>query len=466
MTCPRFICVLVLAAALLSGVAHAKNPEQPETAVPPGSDMTFLDHAGTGPFWFGAEANSILQAHPSFPAKYPNDYTDLRSLHSDSEAAISGLFTVFGAYRPFRTTELILDPEMAVGGGISQAQGLAGFTNLDVVRNPSLPKVPYIGRAEIHQLIPLSQDWEPNEDRGPISSFTYVPRHRLELRVGKMSTADIFDVNPAASDSHMQFMNWAVDNNGAYDYAADTRGYTYGAIVEYQGPRFELRFGEMLMPIKANGPDLDWGVSKNRAENLELELKYRRESAWAGTVRLLAYQNNANMGSYQEAIDAFESHVDAKPDITVHRQAGRSKRGLGVNVIQNLWGVARGFVRLGWNDGKNETFAYTEIDNTFEVGGDVRGLVWKRPDDRIGIAFVSSGLSSAHREYLRLGGIGFIIGDGNLNYARETIVEQYYNFHVWRGAFLAEDFQFVVNPAYNADRGPVSVISLRGHLEF
>jgi high affinity Mn2+ porin len=456
------MCVLVLSASLWAPTARAKNSEQPEDAMPPGGDMTFLDHEGTGPLWLGAEANSIFQTHPSFPSKYAGPH----SLHANAEAAISGLVTAFAAYRPFSTTELILDPEMAVGGGLSQAVGVAGFTNLDVVRNPTLSHLPYLGRYEIHQMIPLSRDWEPNEDRGPISSFAFVPRHRLELRAGKMSTADIFDVNPAASDSHMQFMNWAVDNNGAYDYAADTRGYTYGAIVEYQGPRFELRFGEMLMPTVANGLDVDWKVSKNRAENLELELKYRRGTAWAGTVRLLAYQNYARMGSYREAIDAVAGMAGAIPNIEASRRDGRSKRGLGVNVIQNLWGRARAFARLGWNDGANETFAYTEIDDTLELGGDVRGTSWKRPDDKIGLAFVSNGLSSVHREYLRLGGQGFIIGDGNLTYARETIVEQYYNLHVWWGAFLAEDLQFIANPGYNSDRGPVWVFSLRGHLEF
>jgi high affinity Mn2+ porin len=456
------MCVLVLLAASRAGPARAKNPEQPETAVPVGSDMDFLDHDKMGPFWLGAEANSIFQTHPGFPSKYSGAH----SLHAPAEAAISGLVTLFAAYRPFSTTELILDPEMAVGGGLSQAVGVAGFTNLDVVRNPTLSHLPYLGRYEIHQLIPLSRDWEPNEDRGPISSFAMVPRHRLELRVGKMSTADIFDVNPAASDSHMQFMNWAVDNNGAYDYAADTRGYTYGAIVEYQGPRFELRFGEMLMPTVANGLDVDWKVSKNRAENLELELKYRRGTAWAGTVRLLAYQNYARMGSYREAIDAVAGMAGSTPNIEASRRDGRSKRGLGVNFIQYLGGQARAFARLGWNDGANETFAYTEIDNTLELGGDLRGTSWKRPDDKIGLAFVSNGLSSVHREYLRLGGQGFILGDGGLTYARETIVEQYYNLHVWWGAFLAEDIQLIANPGYNSDRGPVWVCSLRGHLEF
>jgi high affinity Mn2+ porin len=454
--------LLVFTAWLGGGVAHARNPEEPEDATPTGRDLTFLDHTGLGTLWFGAEANSIFQAHPSFPSAYAGAH----SLSSRGEAAISGLFTAFVTYRPDRTTELILDPEMAVGNGLSSALGIAGFTNLDVVRNPTLPHRPYIGRVEIHQLIPLSPEWEPNQDRGPISSFAFVPRHRLEIRVGKMSTADIFDVNPAASDSHLQFMNWAVDNNGAYDYAADTRGYTYGAIIEYQGPFFELRWGEMLMPKVANGIDLAWDVAKNRAENLELEIKYRRDRDWAGTVRLLAYQNFANMGSYQEAINGFLAHVDALPTITAHEHAGSTKRGLGVNVIQNLFGVARGFARLGWNDGQNETFAYTEIDDTIEVGGDLLGPSWHRPDDKIGLAFVSNGLSTVHREYLRLGGQGFILGDGGLRYARETIVEHYYNCHVWRGAFLAEDVQLVANPGYNADRGPVWVFSLRGHLEF
>jgi hypothetical protein len=456
------MCAL-LASALWAFPARAKNPEEPETAIPPGSDMDFGDHSGTGPLWLGAEVNSIFQAKPSFPSKIP---PGPHSLRSDAEWAISGLATVFLAYRPLSTVELILDPEIALGGGLSNALGLAGFTNLDVVRNPTLSHTPYIGRAEVHMVIPLSAEWEPNTDRGPISSFVAVPRHRLELRAGKMSTADVFDVNPAASDSHLQFMNWAVDNNGAYDYAADTRGYTYGAIVEYQGPRIEVRFGEMLMPIQANGIDLDWNIATNRAENLELEIKYRRDPLWWGTVRLLGYQNFANMGSYREAIDAFNAGIDPVPDIVAHRKAGRSKRGVGVNVIQSLGGLVRGFLRLGWNDGKNETFAYTEIDNTILVGGDVRGEPWRRPDDKVGLAFVTNGLSSLHAEYLRLGGLGFILGDGSLTYGRETIVEHYYNLHVWKGAFVAEDIQFIANPGYNRDRGPVWVFSLRGHLEF
>jgi high affinity Mn2+ porin len=472
-----FTCLVVLSASLWAAAARAKNPEAPETAIPVGSDMDFLDHEKMGPFWFGAEVNSIFQTHPSFPSKYAGT----NSLRAPAEAAISGLATVFTAYRPFSTTELILDPEMAVGGGLSTALGVAGFTNLDVVRNPTLSHLPYIGRVEVHQLIPLSSEWEPNEDRGPISSFRMVPRHRLELRVGKMSTADLFDINPAGSDSHMQFMNWTVDNNGAYDYAADTRGYTYGAVVEYQGPFVEARFAEMLMPTVANGITLDWDLAKDRAENLELEIKYSRRADWRGTLRLLGFLNHAAMGSYGAAMAASDM-TGLVPDITASRQKGRLKGGFGINEFQEIGPFFRGFARIGWNDGKNETFAYTEVDNTFELGADARGTRWRRPDDRVGLAVVSNGISDLHAEYLRRGGIGFLLGDGpgcsptthvcppapgsRLTYARETIVEQYYNLHVWWGAFLAEDVQLIANPGYNSDRGPVWVFSLRGHLEF
>jgi hypothetical protein len=500
LTPPRraWMCVLVLSASFGAADAFAKNPEEPETAVPVGSDMDFLDHDKEGPYWLGAEANGIFQTNPSFSSKYnghnsfggqPWDPTrpwaNQQLSRGRADAAISGLATLFLGYRPTSTTELILDPEIAIGGGLSTALGIAGFTNLDVVRNPTLSHLPYIGRAEIHQLIPLSDDWEPNEDRGPISSFTSVPRHRLELRAGKMSTADLFDINPVGSDSHMQFMNWTIDNNGAYDYAADTRGYTYGAVVEYQGPYVETRFGLMLMPTVANGLDLDWNLSKNRAENLEVEIKYSRRAQWRGTLRLLGYLNHARMGSYAEAI-AMPQMVGLAPDITLSRKDGRLKGGFGINEFQEFGPILRAFFRVGWNDGKNESFAYTEVDNTFAIGADVRGTRWRRPDDKLGLAFVSNGISSLHAEYLRRGGIGFILGDGPgcdtdpttmtrichaapgsyLTYARETIVEQYYNLHVWWGAFLAEDVQFIANPGYNADRGPVWVFSLRGHLEF
>ncbi len=449
----------LMAAALLLTAPHAAADRAPEPAKPP-PEVTFFDH-DAAPFWFSGEVNSIFQYKQ--PMRSP--YSGVNSLRGDGEYAISGLFTAFFAYAPFRVTELIADAELAAGGGISQAVGLAGYTNLDVVRNPTLSHEPYLARVQIHQLIPLSRRWVENPERGPLSSFAMVPRHRLELRAGKLGTPDTFDLNPAGSDSHMQFMNWSVDNNGAYDYAADTRGYTYGAVVEYKGPIFEARYGLMLMPKVANGLDVDWDILHSRGDNLELMAKYGPDG-WAGALRLTGFWNHANMGSYREAIDAFIGGADPSPDITAHRQPARTKAGFGVNVIQELAGVARLFARGGWNDGKNETFAYTEIDDTVEVGADLAGKRWHRPHDRTGIAFVSNGISELHREYLRLGGLGFLLGDGTLDYARELVIEHYYTAHVWRGAFAAGDVQFISNPGYNHARGPACVLSLRGRLAF
>jgi hypothetical protein len=413
------------------------------------TNETFIDHGRYAPFWFGAELNAIFQAHPTFAAPY----SGTNSLRAGGESATSALFTVYFAYQPHRTTEIILDAEMAFGGGLSSALGVAGFTNLDVVRNPTLSSEPYVARLEIHQMIPLSRDWEPNADRGPLSTFARVPRHRLELRLGKMSTADVFDVNPAGSDSHLQFMNWTVDNNGAYDYAADTRGYTYGLVVAYEGPLLAVRFAEMLMPKVANGIDIDFDVTRSHSEQLEVQLDYLRRRHWAGTLRVLGYENFANMGSYAEAIAAFTDGSDVQPDITLHRHARNTKFGFGLNAMQELGGVVRAFARGGWNDGRHESYAYTEVDDTFELGFDVAGAWWRRPIDKIGLAVVTNGISALHQQYLRLGG-------------HEDIVELYYNAHVWRGAYAAGDVQLVDHPGYNQDRGPAWVLSLRGHLEF
>jgi high affinity Mn2+ porin len=358
---------------------------------------------------------------------------------------------------------------------------MGGFTNLDVVRNPTLGSEPYLARIVLRQIVPLSTVSTP-VTRGPMQVGASLPVRRLEVAFGKLSTADFFDRNSAGSDSHLQFMNWAVDNNGAYDYAADTRGYTYGLVVTYESPALAVRFGEMLMPKIANGIQIDWAIGKSRAENLEVELRYALAGR-AGTLRLLGYLNHANMGRYRAAIDSFVTDPGADaacradtakeqeralpgPVIECHREAGRLKLGTGLNFEQQIVGPLRGFGRLGWNDGRNESFAYTEVDNTVELGLDLAATWWHRADDKVGLAAVSNGLSAVHREYLALGGKGFLLGDGQLSYGREQIVEGYYTALVGRGFSVAGDVQFISHPGYNRDRGPLTVGSLRLHQEF
>ncbi len=317
----------------------------------------------------------------------------------------------------------------------------------------------------IRQIIPLS-DEKIEEERNPWYLATEVPVRRLELRFGKMGTNDFFDINEAGSDSHSQFMNWTADNNGAYDYAADTRGYSIGLLVEYHDRNWTFRFAEMLMPKVANGIDLQWNLRKAHADNFELELHPKIAGKRTSTVRVLSYINHANMGVYRDAINNFLTGQTPVPEITVHPERTTIKYGFGLNLLQEVGSDLRLFGRFGWNEGQHESYAYTEVDQTVEVGVDYSGQRWKRKADKVGALFISNAISADHQHYLELGGKGFLLGDGALTYGRETIEEAYYNFHVWRGLFTAFDLQHINNPGYNRDRGPVLVPGMRIHLEF
>ncbi len=411
-------------------------------------------------FWISGQANFIRQQHGSFPAAYsgPN------SFDAHAEHATSRVLTLYTGFQITKNLEILADVEETGGGGLSNALGIAGFTNLDVVRNPSLSKAPYMAREMLHWTVPLS-DESAEATRNPLSLAPTLPVRRLEFRLGKMSTVDFFDVNSAGSDSHLQFMNWAVDNNGAYDYAADTRGYTYGLLMEYYDRNWVFRFGEMLMPTVANGTTLDWDLARARSENWELELHRGLFPGRTTIVRLLSFVNHANMGSYREAIDGYLSGLDPVPNITEYREQGRVKYGFGLNVEQPLTSQWRAFGRLGWNNGATESFAYTEIDRTAELGSDLYGKLWHRASDKVGAAFVTNGISGDHARYLQLGGLGFLLGDGGLTYGLEKIFETYYTAHIWRGVSFAADWQHITNPGYNEVRGPVSVVSFRIQIE-
>jgi len=411
-------------------------------------------------FWISAQANFIRQQYPTFDAKY----SGANSFLPAGEHATSRIETLYTGFQITRQLEILADVESAGGAGLSSALGIAGFTNVDVVRNPTLGEDPYVSRVMLHYTIPLSKE-STEATRNPLSLASTVPVRRLELRLGKMSTADFFDLNSIGSDSHLQFMNWSLVNNGAWDYAADTRGYTYGLVAEYYDKAWAARFGEMLMPTVANGITLDWDLARARGENFEYEYHGAFLPKRAGVLRALAFVNHANMGNYMQAIDGYLSGKDAVPDITLSRKQGRVKYGFGLNAEQEISSLCRAFGRLGWNDGATESFAYTEIDHTASIGADFRGKPWHRAQDKLGAAFVVNGISAAHARYLALGGAGFILGDGGLNYGTEKIFETYYTAHVWRGISFAGDYQHVANPGYNRDRGPADVFSLRVHVE-
>jgi hypothetical protein len=427
--------------------------------------LTMFPHREGGQFWVSGQANIIFQGRLPFHSPYegPNSF---RSSAEYKTSLVGTLYTAVRATHSIRyNTDLILDVESAGGRGLSQALGLAGFTNLDVVRNPNLGSAPYLARYQIHQVFGLT-DETSKQDASPFALATSVSVRRFEFRIGKMTLPDFFDFNDVGSDSHLQFMNWTVDNNGAWDYAADTRGYTVGGIAEYDDRSWTLRYGIFSMPVVANGIDLDWAWSRAHGQNGELELKHSLVPRRKGTTRVLFYANRAHMGVYREAVDAYLNGNDPTPTITAHEHFGALKYGFGYNTQQELTENLRVFGRFGWNEGQHESFAYTEVDQTVEIGGDLAGRVWHRSQDKIGLAVVSNAIKRDHQNYLGYGGLGFLLGDGKLNYGRENIVDSYYDWHAWRGMFYAMDVQHISDPGYNRDRGPAWVGSVRAHVDF
>jgi high affinity Mn2+ porin len=434
-----------------------------DAAASPTSDPLpiMFPHQEWSRLWLSGQANIISQWHPTFPSPYQGPH----SLTPEAQDATSHVFTLFTGLRFSSTTELLCDVQETGGHGIGEALGLAGFTNLDVVRNPSLGKAPYIARLMIHQIFPLGRAKKP-ADQTPFSLFRELPERRIEVRFGKFSMADFFDVNTYGSDSNFQFMNWTVDNAGSYDYAADTRGYTFAAMFEYHDHLGTVRFAEALMPKVANGINLDADLARARAENIEFEFHKKTFRGQTGVLRLLSYVNHANMGVYQQAINNFLAGLTPEPEITDHPLQTTIKYGFSGNFEQPLNDWLGIFGRWGWNEGQHESYAYTEVDQTDQIGAAFKGTLWHRKWDRAGVVYVSNGISHDHAEYLALGGDGFLLGDGHLNYGRENIIETYYTLHAWRGIYPAFGLQHINNPGYNRDRGPVLVPSLRLHVEF
>jgi hypothetical protein len=451
--------------------AAEKGSEDAGPAAPPDAQtLTMFPHSDTARYWISGQANSIFQMHGHFRSPYegPN------SLIDDFEAKASEVATLYMGFqlRPNSryNTDLIVDVENAGGRGISQALGLAGETNLDVVRNPTLSILPYLSHGEIHQIIGLTSEMV-DQERDPFSLATKVPVRRFEIRIGKMSLPDSLDVNSVGSDSHLQFTNWTIDNNGAWDYAADTRGYTMGGILEYDDRVWSARYAIAAMPTVANGINLDWAFSRANGQNWEFELRKGLlarllNSRRKGALRVLSYVNHAHMGDYRESVQQFLAGNVTTPDITQTERNGAVKYGFGLNTEQEVTDSLRLFARFGWNEDQHESFAYTEVGQTILFGGDLSGHNWHRVNDKVGAAFVSNAIKRDHQNYLHYGGLGFLLGDGNLTYGREDILEWYYNAHVWHGLYGMFGGTEIAHPGYNTVRGPVYVTTVRAHIEF
>jgi hypothetical protein len=421
------------------------------------------------PMLVGAQYTYILQHQDALHAAYSGPL----SLRPEGDTQPTHTLGAYLGWAPVNWGQLYFDTEKFMGAGVSGATGLGGLTNGDVVREGAsdLPKTFYVARLLARFILPLGPEVaavERAQDQIPGTEATT----RLELKIGRMAANDDFDRNRYAASARTQFMNWSLWANTAWDYAANTRGYTDGILIGYISPGWSLRYGIYRMPEHANGQELVGSLGKARGENLELTVS----PPWApGTVvRALVYRNTASMGIYDQAL-ALAAASGTPPSIAADNQPGRHKTGLGLNMEQPLAdaGETGVFARLGWNDGSTESFAFTEVDNQISAGGQVSGAHWNRAGDRVALALVSQGLSAPHREYLAAGGSGFLLGDGRLHYGREGILEIYYRLQLLDAIGrtplklqLSPDFQFIQNPGYNRDRGPARFWGIRLHLEY
>jgi high affinity Mn2+ porin len=405
------------------------------------------------------QATSIGQYHDRIQSPYESPFS--LAAHPEGEASITS--TLFFGLRLASNTQFYFNPEMAGGRGFSGTNGIANFPNGEMPRVSTAAPKPYVARVYV------TQDFGFGDEREMISSGENQlggsrPLTRYSVTVGRFTVTDFFDNNRYTHDPRTQFMGWGTMFNGAWDYPADTRGYTWGWVHELHMRRWSLRYGGVAEPRTANGLRFDRRVFQDRGDVFEGELRFKR-GGHEGTLRALSYLNHSRAGTYAEAIQLGET-TGVKPDIAATSRAGTLKYGFGLNVEQEIRKDIGVFGRLGWNDGKTQSFAFAVIDRLASGGISIDGRRWKRSSDTVAAALTVTGLSGVHALYLARGGFDFMIGDGALSYEPEYTFESYYRARLLEGVFATVDLEHVSNPAYNRDRGPVWIGSLRVHLEW
>jgi high affinity Mn2+ porin len=429
----------------LSGQAPAQTDQTPPPADPERWNLFY-------------QATSIGQYHGTFHSPYSGPF----SLQNYMERDVSLTTTLFFALRLENNTYLYFNPEIAGGKGFSGVNGLANSSNGELPRVASATPKPYIARLYVSHDFGFGSETEASEsDENQLAGRR--PMNRYTINVGRFTVTDFFDDNKYSHDPRTQFMGWAVMFNGAWDYPADVRGYTWGWVHELHLKNWSLRYASAAMPRVANGLRFDRRLFVNRGDVFEGEYRYEVKKH-PGAVRVTPYMNHANAGTYAEAIRLAEQN-GGTPSVVATRKNGTLKYGVGLNMEQEIIKDIGVFSRLGWNDGKTESFAFTAIDRLATGGVSITGTWWHRRFDNVATELTVSGISGVHAQYLALGGNDFLIGDGRLQYGPEYIWESYYSARLFPGMFASFDLQHVSNPAYNQQRGPVWIPSIRLHFE-
>jgi high affinity Mn2+ porin len=403
------------------------------------------------------QLTNVTQFQPGFHSPYQGQNSLDPHDHVDETVDI----TLYAGLRLWRGGSIYANPELDQGHGLSDTLGVAGFTSGEAYKVGSNPPYMRLPRAFFRQVIDLGGAPEEVAD-GPNQVAGTQTADRITLTAGKFAAVDLFDANRYAHDPRADFLNWAVIESGAFDYAADAWGYTYGMAAEWKQSWWSVRAGVFDLSEFPNSKELDHSFSQV-AYMLELE---QRHALWghAGAAKLLGWLNDAEMASYRDAVRLAEETGTAANASFVRKRQTRG--GLALNVEQEIVPNLGVFLRLSTNDGRKEAFDFTDVNRSVAAGASLGGAAWSRPDDAFGLAFVLNGLSGDARDYFAAGGLGILIGDGRLpHYGAETILETYYAVRLLKWLGVALDYQYIQNPAYNRDRGPVSVIGLRIHAE-
>jgi high affinity Mn2+ porin len=440
-----------------SVAVYAQNPETAPPAASRSNDAKSLQATESERWNLYYQATSIGDYHGTFTAPYAGTF----SLQNYPERDVSLTTTLFLTARLEQNTFLVFNPEIAGGKGFSGVNGIANQPNGEIPRVSSATPKPYIARLYIQHDFGFGKETERQEsDENQLAGER--PMNRYSIYAGRFTITDFFDDNNYTHDPRTQFMAWGVMYNGAWDYPADTRGYTWGIVQELHTRNWAFRYGITAEPKVANGQQFDRRLFRDHGHVWEVERRYSWRKR-GGVIRMLAYDNRFQGGNYGEALK-LAATTGATPDVTLTDLVGTRKYGAGISFDQAINSDVGIFSRLGWNDGKTQSFAFTAIDRLASGGVSVKGTRWHRKYDVAGTSVTASGLSPVHREYLAAGGLDFLIGDGRLNYAPEYVWESFYSARVVPGFYATFDLQRDSNPAFNHDRGPVTIYSIRLHM--
>ena len=442
------------AAALAAGLAWAFLAVGADAQQQPAADQ---NPPPTEPYALHAQSTFVDQFHFAFPSPYQG----ANSLSPYADGRETWDLTLYDGLRPWRGAEFWVTPELDQGFGLNDTLGVAGFPNGEAYKIGKATPYVRLQRIFLRQTIDLGGG-EQKIDSGLFQLAGQVTKNRIVITVGKFSVADIFDANDYAHDPRNDFLNWSIIDTATFDYAADAWGYTAGGAAEWYQGDWTLRGAVMDLSIIPNSATLTSNFS-------QFQLIGEGERRWSvhqlsGVARITGYWSRGRMGTFDQAIALAQSQGGV-PNTALVRDY-RSRGGFGLDAQQQLTRDLALFARAGVTNGDIEPYEFTDIDRSAAVGLSLRGRGWGRPDDTVGLAGVANGVTAIHAAYLADGGLGILVGDGRLHPGTERILETYYSVPVGKYAHATLDYQFVDNPAFNRDRGPVSILAARIHAQF